>query len=47
MKISPPNSRRLLLLALLLTTVACGFVFGLPEIVEAIILKGYLLSAGV
>ena len=47
MKIFPPGSQRLLLLALLLTTVACGLVFGLPEVVEAVALKGYLLVAGV
>lgn len=47
MKIFPPGSQRLLLLVLLLTTVACGFVFGLPEVVEAIVLKGYLLAVGV
>ncbi|MBU1089677.1 hypothetical protein KKF38_02705 [Patescibacteria group bacterium] len=47
MKIFPPNSQRLLLLTLCLTVVACNFVFGLPGVVEAVALKGYLLATGI
>jgi len=47
MKIFPPHSRRLLLLTLLLTVVACTFVWGFDAVVENAMMKVHLLSAGI
>lgn len=47
MQVFPPHSRRLLLLTLLLTVVACTLVFGFDEIVEMCAVKAYILAAGI
>lgn len=47
MKFSPPHSRRLLLLTLLLTVTACIFLWGFDVIVEQAATKAYLLAAGI
>ncbi|MCF7836617.1 hypothetical protein K9N08_03180 [Candidatus Gracilibacteria bacterium] len=44
MQIAPPHSRRLLLLTLLLTVVACNFVFGFDEVVGEVAFKASLLA---
>jgi hypothetical protein len=47
MQIFPPHSRRLLLLTLLLTLVACVFVWGFDDIVGNAAVKAYILAVGI